>query len=107
MSADNHGNTPAAWTGVSVGMLAFVVAGIGLMLTPINMLVFWIGMAMLPLALVVWQVMERMGMGAHHPAHRDDSADGAAVRTIDGTVDGTVAGTGSTDPHGPARHRVQ
>ncbi|CUR54052.1 Membrane protein [metagenome] len=63
MSADSHGNTPAAWTGVSVAMIGFVVAGIGLMLSPINMVVFWIGMAFLPLSLVVWRAMEKMGMG--------------------------------------------
>ena len=34
MSA-NHGNTPAAWTAVVVGLLGFVVGGIGLMLDPV------------------------------------------------------------------------
>jgi hypothetical protein len=66
MSADNHGNTPAAWTGVSVAMIGFVVAGVGLMLSPVNLTVFWVGMALLPVSLVVWQVMEKMGMGAAH-----------------------------------------
>ncbi len=67
MSADNHGNTPAAWTGVSVALVGFVVAGIGLMLSPIDLVVFWIGMALLPVSIVVWQVMEKIGMGgAHH-----------------------------------------
>ena len=76
MSADNHGNTPAAWTGVSIGMLAFVVAGIGLMMSPVNLLVFWIGMALLPLGLVVWIVMEKMGLGGQHRAtHREHHAE--------------------------------
>lgn len=75
MSADNHGNTPAAWSGVAVGILAFVVAGIGLMMTPISLLVFYIGLALLPVALVVWQVMERMGMGSERgPSHREGHA---------------------------------
>lgn len=64
MSADNHGNTPAAWTGVCVAMIGFVVAGVGLMLSPVSLLVFWIGIALLPLSLVVWRAMEKMGMGA-------------------------------------------
>ena len=66
MSADSHGNTPAAWTGVSVAMIGFLVAGIGLMLRPIDLTVFWIGMAILPISIIVWQVMEKMGMGAAH-----------------------------------------
>jgi len=60
--SDNHGNTPAAWTAVTVGLLGFVVGGIGLMLG--NMMVFWIGVALAPVALVVGAVMSRMGYGA-------------------------------------------
>ena len=44
MSA-NHGNTPAAWTAVVVGLVGFVVGGVGLMLDPVNMTVFWVGVA--------------------------------------------------------------
>ena len=36
MSA-NHGNTPAAWTAVVVGLIGFVVGGIGMMFEPVNM----------------------------------------------------------------------
>ena len=35
--SDNHGNTPAAWTAVTVAMLGFVVGGVGLMLDPVSM----------------------------------------------------------------------
>ena len=49
--SDNHGNTPAAWTAVTVGLLGFVVGGIGLMVG--SMIVFWIGVALAPVALVV------------------------------------------------------
>ena len=66
MSA-HHGNTPAAWTGVSVGLIGFVVAGVGLMRSPVSMLVFWIGMALLPIALIVWVAMDRLGMGGEQP----------------------------------------
>ena len=48
--SDNHGNTPAAWTAVAVGLAAFVVGGIGLMLH--SWLVFWIGVALAPEVLV-------------------------------------------------------
>ena len=43
--SDSHGNTPAAWTAVAVGLLGFVVGAVGLMLDPISMLIFWVGMA--------------------------------------------------------------
>ena len=35
--SDNHGNTPAAWTAVTVAMLGFVVGGVALMLDPVSM----------------------------------------------------------------------
>ncbi|HEU4568801.1 MAG TPA: HGxxPAAW family protein [Marmoricola sp.] len=60
--SSNHGNTPAAWTAVIIGLAAFVVGGIGLMAG--SMVVFWIGVALAPLALVVGGVMSRMGLGA-------------------------------------------
>ncbi|QIK66821.1 hypothetical protein G7072_11150 [Nocardioides sp. HDW12B] len=60
MSA-NHGNTPAAWTGVSVVFLGFVVAGLGLVLE--NMLMFWIGCALGPIGGLVGYVMGKAGMG--------------------------------------------
>lgn len=63
MSADSHGNTPAAWTAVAVALLGFLVGGLGLMTDPANMTLFWIGVALQPIAIVVWQVMEKMGMG--------------------------------------------
>ncbi|MGN6251282.1 MAG: HGxxPAAW family protein [Marmoricola sp.] len=62
--SDNHGNTPAAWTGVTIGLLAFVVGGIGLMIA--SMTTFWIGVVLAPIAILVWVVMERMGYGAPH-----------------------------------------
>jgi hypothetical protein len=60
--SDNHGNTPAAWTAVCIGLLAFLVGGIGLM--AYSMVVFWIGVALAPIAIVVGFVMSRMGYGA-------------------------------------------
>jgi hypothetical protein len=62
--ADNHGNTPAAWTAVSIALASFVVGGVGLMAD--SMVVFWIGVALTPLALLVGYVMARMG---YHTGH--------------------------------------
>jgi len=58
----HHGNTPAAWTAVSVAMVGFVVGGIGLMLDPVSMPVFWVGIALGVASLVVFAVMSKMGM---------------------------------------------
>ena len=65
--SDNHGNTPAAWTAVAIGMLGFVVGGIALMVSPINMTWFWIGCAVVVAAGVVFGVMAKMGLnGERH-----------------------------------------
>lgn len=65
MSA-HHGNTPAAWTAVIVGLVGFVVAGVGLMITPINMPTFYVGMLLLPVAMVVFVIMTKLGLGDAH-----------------------------------------
>jgi len=65
--SDNHGNTPAAWAAVSVAMLGFVVAGIGLMFDPISRILFWIGVAIGAVSLVVFLVMAKMGLNG--PGH--------------------------------------
>ena len=60
--SDNHGNTPAAWTAVAVALAGFVVGGIGLMVQ--SMPVFWVGVALAPIAALVGYVMGRLGYGA-------------------------------------------
>jgi asparagine N-glycosylation enzyme membrane subunit Stt3 len=64
----HHGNTPAAWTGVTIVFLGFVVGGLGLVLE--NMLLFWIGVVLAPIGGVVGYVMGRMGFGGT-PLERD------------------------------------
>ncbi len=64
--SDNHGNTPAAWTAVVVGLLGFVVGGVGLMLSPMSFLIFWIGVAILVAAGVLFVVMAKLGMHESH-----------------------------------------
>ena len=56
-----HGSTPAAWTGVAIVLLAFVVGGLGLVLE--NMMIFWAGVVLAPLGALVGYVMGKMGMG--------------------------------------------
>jgi hypothetical protein len=65
--SDNHGNTPAAWAAVAIAMLGFVVGGIGLMFNPVSMTVFWVGVALGVVALVVFVVMAKMGLNG--PGH--------------------------------------
>ena len=60
--ADNHGNTPAAWTAVFVALAGFLVGGIGLMLSPVSMVMFWIGVAIVVAAAVVFVAMDKMGL---------------------------------------------
>ncbi len=75
--ADNHGNTPAAWTAVGVAMLGFLVGGIALMLSPVSMTLFWIGLALGAIALPVFLVMAKMGLhhhaSEHHRGHVHDA----------------------------------
>lgn len=63
----HHGNTPAAWTGVTIMLIGWVVGAIGLMIG--TMLLFWIGVALQPVGLVAGAVMSKMGMGADTRGH--------------------------------------
>ena len=58
----HHGNTPAAWTGVTIILIGFVIGGIGLMIP--NWPVFWAGVVVGILGPVVGKIMQSMGMGA-------------------------------------------
>ena len=59
--SDNHGNTPAAWSAVVVGLLGFLIGSIGLMLSPINYIVFWAGVVVVVAAGVLFLVLSKMG----------------------------------------------
>ena len=63
----HHGNTPAAWTAVTLMLIGFVVGGIGLVVG--SMLLFWVGVALQPVGLVAGMVMAKMGMGAEPANH--------------------------------------
>ena len=59
--ADNHGNTPAAWTAVALGLLGFVIGSVGLMLSPINYVIFWVGAGVVVVAGIAFIVLSKMG----------------------------------------------
>jgi hypothetical protein len=58
----HHGNTPAAWTTVLIVLVAFLVGAAGLVAR--NWTVFWIGVGLCVVAVIVGKVMQAMGMGA-------------------------------------------
>ena len=58
----DHGHTVAAWTAVTIIMLAFLVGTIGVVLA--KPAIFWVGMAMIPLGLIAGKVLALMGFGA-------------------------------------------
>ena len=62
--SENHGNTPAAWTAVTVGLVGFVVGGVALMLSPVSMPIFWVGVALGVVAFPLFLVMSKLGMGS-------------------------------------------
>lgn len=59
---DNHGSTPAAWTAVTIVMVAFAVGALGVA-TGTTWL-FWAGVVLVVVGVVVGKVMQMMGMGA-------------------------------------------
>ena len=65
----HHGNTPAAWTGVLVILVGFVVGGIGLVID--NWTVFWAGVVIGLVGPIVGKVMQKMGLGSTPVEARD------------------------------------
>jgi cyanate permease len=59
--SDSHGNTPAAWTAVTVAMLGFVVGAVGLLLDPVSWPIFWAGVVIGVASLVIFAVMAKLG----------------------------------------------
>jgi len=52
---DNHGRTPANWTGATIITIAFIVGTLGVVFA--QPIVFWIGVLLIPIGMVVWKVM--------------------------------------------------
>ena len=64
----HHGNTPAAWTGVLLILVGFVVGGIGLVIK--SWPVFWVGVVIGVLGPIVGKIMQKMGLGAEPVSER-------------------------------------
>ena len=66
MSESSHGSTPAAWTGVVLVTIAFVIGTLAIILA--NWPMFWVGVVVLVLGGIVPLVMTRAKRGAvAHP----------------------------------------
>jgi hypothetical protein len=59
----HHGRTVAAWTGSVIGLVAFIVGAIAVVLKYWPM--FWGAVGLAVVALIVTVVLQRMGYGAH------------------------------------------
>jgi hypothetical protein len=58
-----HGNTPAAWIGVVVGLVGFTIGGVGLMFNPANFAIFWVGVVVTLVGLVAYLALPKLGLG--------------------------------------------
>ena len=67
-SHDLHGNSPAAWTAVTIVLIAFTIGAIAMVLGP-NWVLFWISVAIAVLGALTGKVMQLLGFGV--PAHGD------------------------------------
>jgi membrane protein YdbS with pleckstrin-like domain len=64
--ASDHGNTPAAWTAVVVGLIGFTVGGIGVMFTPMNKVLFYAGVAIALVGLVIYLTVHKTRTDTGH-----------------------------------------
>lgn len=65
--ADNHGNTPAAWTAVLVSLVGFVIGAAGMSVSPLNWTLFWVGAVIAVGAGPLFLILVKMGL--HESGH--------------------------------------
>ncbi|MER6956118.1 HGxxPAAW family protein [Streptomyces sp. NPDC002623] len=89
MAGSSHGHTPAAWTGVTIAIIGFTVAGAFMVMA--EPLGFWAGMAIVALAGVVGMAMRAAGLGqprTAHPVHRVAATPAATATREPASVEG-------------------
>jgi hypothetical protein len=60
--SSSHGNTPAAWTAVTIMFFGFLISGFAL---PLSLpWLFFVGLGVVVVGAVVGKVMSMMGMGS-------------------------------------------
>ncbi len=62
--AAGHGNTPAAWTAVSVAMVGFVIGSVALLQVPTQTTLLWIGIIVAVVAFPLFLVLAKLGLNA-------------------------------------------
>lgn len=65
---DLHGNSPAAWTAVTIVLIAFTLGAIAMVLGP-NWLLFWISVGIAVLGALTGKVMQLLGFGVPADGH--------------------------------------
>ena len=65
----HHGNTPAAWTGVLIILVGFVVGGLALVIGSWPM--FWVGVVIARRRPIVGKIMQKLGLGAEAATEPD------------------------------------
>lgn len=60
---DHHGNTPAAWTAVTIVLIAFTLGAIAIVLGP-NWVLFWVSVALAVVGALIGKVLQLLGFGA-------------------------------------------
>lgn len=73
MFSGHHGNTPAAWTGVTIAFLGFCVAGAAVVRA--DPVLMWVGLGVVVLGGVVGKAMQMAGLGK--AVHENPAGKGA------------------------------
>jgi len=65
---DLHGNSPAAWTAVTIVLIAFTLGAIAMVLGP-NWVLFWISVAIAVVGALAGKVLQLLGFGVPADGH--------------------------------------
>ncbi|MFC4610254.1 HGxxPAAW family protein [Streptomyces maoxianensis] len=101
MSGTSHGHTPAAWTGVTIAVFGFCIAGI--FMVAANPLGFWAGVAVILLGGVVGGAMKAAGLGMPkeseaHVLARSRASQAQTVTAQPATAQPATAQTAAAQP---------
>jgi hypothetical protein len=67
-SHESHGNTPAAWTAVTIMLIGAALGTIAMIF--LNWTLFWISVGIIIVGAIVGKVLQMMGFGASPVHHR-------------------------------------
>lgn len=98
MAGTSHGHTPAAWTGVTISVIGFCIAGV--FMVAADPLGFVAGLAVVPLGAVVGLAMRAAGLGAVKESEAAKQARAEAVRASLDRAEREAAERGEGHPTG-------